>query len=256
MKKNKQINSSNLYTKKEFKMRKRNLLFSIIFVVMLFTTQINAQITIDGDSTDWAGIEIQSYSERNFEGLVPPEAETITNAWMDIKYMKARIEGNKLYYFIKFWEGNSWPNRAEYDATENYDKHRGDFRFLIDVDNDTTTGWNTFKRKYKVHDQSSLGFHNSTGAPNSDAIGGDIAITFSPNLYVAREGGTAPASDLGFNARYYYREDPADYLTTKYDKYFATETLDVDTLNAEIGNQSLLNEKDETDVRYFWSAQA
>ncbi|MEN8193117.1 MAG: T9SS type A sorting domain-containing protein [Bacteroidota bacterium] len=102
-------------------------------------------ITFDGDESDWADLPLLIEAPDNVDGMFPPEVGAVVTDVVDIKEIKAFIEGDNLFFNMKFWGGPAWPNNAyenDHEGTIYYES-RGYYHVLMDIDNDPATGWST-----------------------------------------------------------------------------------------------------------------
>ncbi len=119
-------------------------------------------ITFDGDESDWAGLPVLLEAQDNLDGVFPTEVGAVVSDIVDIKEIKGFIDGDNLFFNMKFWGGPVWPNNAyenDRDGTLYY-ASRGYYHLLIDLDNDVTTGWST--DWYEAH-YTPLGYLISQG---------------------------------------------------------------------------------------------
>ena len=102
-------------------------------------------ITFDGDDSDWAGVPLAVEAPDNVDGMFPSEVGAVVNDIVDIKEVKAFMEGDNIFYYIKMHAGPVWPNNAYENDREGtiYYASRGYYHVLLDLDNDATTGWST-----------------------------------------------------------------------------------------------------------------
>jgi len=102
-------------------------------------------ITFDGDDSDWANVPVAIEAPDNVDGMFPSEVGALVNDVVDMKEIKAFMEGENLFYYIKMWGGPVWPNNAYENDREGtlYYASRGYYHILLDLDNDATTGWST-----------------------------------------------------------------------------------------------------------------
>ncbi|RLD65474.1 MAG: hypothetical protein DRI84_06745 [Bacteroidetes bacterium] len=102
-------------------------------------------ITFDGDDSDWADVPVAIEAPDNVDGMFPPEVGAVVTDIVDIKEVKAFMEGDNIFYYIKMHAGPVWPNNAYENDREGtlYYASRGYYHVLLDLDNDATTGWST-----------------------------------------------------------------------------------------------------------------
>ena len=91
----------------------RTLVITIIALIMLSTATF-AQLIMDGDPSDWDAVPyaVEDWVDGT-EGLYPEEVGAIVTDNVDVKNVKAVVEGNILYWFIQFHGGPAWPNDAK-----------------------------------------------------------------------------------------------------------------------------------------------
>jgi hypothetical protein len=150
-------------------------------------------IFMDGDDSDWANVP---YAVENWidgvEGLYPEEVGAIVTDNVDIKSVKAVVNGNTLFWYLQFHGGPAMPNNAyqgkEYNGVP-INRSRGHFHVLLDLDNNIETGWKT--DWYESH-YTTVGFLESQAFPGSDPIGAELWAEINVKYYY-----TAPHPDSG-----------------------------------------------------------
>ena len=123
---------------------------AFLSLVLLFAGSSFGQIYMDGDSTDWQNEPILINWIDNVDALFPEDVGAAVTDAVDIKHVRAKIVGNVIYVFFRFWGDPAWPNEdtGEHEGTP-VTRARGYYHLLLDLDNDVTTGWNTFH--YEEH---------------------------------------------------------------------------------------------------------
>jgi hypothetical protein len=145
-----------------------HILFIALFVLSLSSSY--GQIMMDGKDDDWADVPVLFNAPNNEDGVFPSEVGAVVSDIVDIKEAKAKVIGNTIYGLLRFWGGPAWPNNAyqnDHDGTIYYET-RGYYHFLMDLDNDATTGWNT--AWYEAH-YTPVGYLISLGTSGQEAIG-------------------------------------------------------------------------------------
>ena len=145
-----------------------HILFIALFVLSLSSSY--GQIMMDGKDDDWADVPVLFNAPNNEDGVFPSEVGAVVSDIVDIKEAKAKVVGNTIYGLLRFWGGPAWPNNAyqnDHDGTIYYET-RGYYHFLMDLDNDATTGWNT--AWYEAH-YTPVGYLISLGTSGQEAIG-------------------------------------------------------------------------------------
>jgi hypothetical protein len=127
-------------------------LLIVVTAVLLLTGMLQAQIILDGDSTDWAQEPTLIEWIENPDGFFPGEVGAITTDIVDIKHVKLKVIDDALYSFKRHWGGPCWPNHAYKDDPNHpgTTQSRGHYHILLDLDNDPSTGWDT--RHYEGHE--------------------------------------------------------------------------------------------------------
>ena len=156
-------------------MKKIVQVFSVLALIVSLTTSLSAQIVVDGDNSDWDSVPVLVSAPDNVEGVVPGG---LFSDRVDVKELKAKIEGNVLYALITFHGGQVWPNEAYYDDAEAKYRHRGYYHLILDLDNDASTGWdNTWYEGSKT----TLGYYIDNGMHGltaDDAMGAEMIVAF------------------------------------------------------------------------------
>ncbi len=153
-------------------MKKIVQLFLMGLLFSFFSTTF-AQIMMDGDDADWAAEPVLVEAPNNEDGVFPTEVGAVVTDIVDIKELKGKVVGNVLLGLIRFWGGPAWPNNAyqnDHDGTI-YMESRGYYHFLLDLDNDVTTGWGT--NWYEAH-YTPLGYLESQAQPGQFPIGAEV----------------------------------------------------------------------------------
>ncbi|MBN1351134.1 hypothetical protein JXJ21_17065 [candidate division KSB1 bacterium] len=165
---------------------------------------------LDGDSTDWMGEPFCSSAPNNQPNYFPAEVFAIVSDNVDIKHVKAKIIDNKIYFFIRLWDGPAWPNFCQRSDGRIY--NRGYYHLLVDLDNDPNTGWNTHWHECHL---TTLGYYNSLGLPNTNPIGAEAYF------------------ELGLRTDYYPPHGDGHALRLE---YFAEDVHEFDS-HADLGNR-------------------
>ena len=134
----------------------------LMALLFSFFTNTFAQIMMDKDDADWADVPILFEAPDNLDGVFPTEVGAVVTDIVDIKEAKVVVVDNVMFGLLRFWGGPAWPNNAyqnDHDGTI-YPESRGYYHFLIDVDNDVTTGWKT--SWYEAH-YTPVGYLESLG---------------------------------------------------------------------------------------------
>ncbi len=131
-------------------------------------------ITFDGDDSDWADRPVLIDAPDNVDGMFPAEVGAVVTDIVDIKEVKAFMEGENMFWFLRFWGGPVWPNNAyenDHEGTIYYES-RGYYHILVDLDNDVTTGWRT--DWYEAH-YTPVGYLISQGVAY-EPIGAEVML--------------------------------------------------------------------------------
>ena len=231
----------------------------ILFVVTLFFAALGtsfAQVTIaiDGDSTDWAQIPVAATALNNLPDYFPDEVGAITSDRVDIKTVKAVIQGNMFFFFIRFQGGPVWPNKAyeeDFNGTPVV-RSRGYYHLNIDLDNNPDTGANT--HWYEAH-YTPVGYYNSQGLPNTDAIGSDGYLEFG-----IQNRWSPPKEDGTYKQVSYasYDISDVDYHTGLGDEQDISNVAvqNPDSSDAMMWQGCGINEITGDSTRYFWAGHA
>ena len=152
---------------------KKPLLFLFMLVVLFSYSNGYSQIFMDGDDTDWVSEPVLFSAPNNEDGVFPAEVGACVSDIVDIKEAKVKVVGNVMFGLIRFWGGPAWPNNAYQNDHGGviYTESRGYYHFLIDLDNDATTGWNT--AWYEAH-YTPVGYLISQAVAGQEAIGAEV----------------------------------------------------------------------------------
>ncbi len=132
-------------------------------------------MTFDGSDADWADVPVALEAPDNVDGVFPNEVGAAVKDVVDIKEVKAKTDGENIYYLMKMWGGPAWPNNAyqnDHDGTI-YDASRGFYKLLLDLDNDVATGWKS--THYEGH-FTTLGYLIDQGVGGQEAIGTEVML--------------------------------------------------------------------------------
>jgi len=230
--------------------------FSLIMLLGFFGLA-NAQFVMDGDSTDWVKEPILVTALDNLQDYFPDEVGAAFSDRVNVKQIRAKIYGNAIYFFIRFWGGPVWPNLAYVKEDPTYGhiiRNRGYYHLMMDLDNNPTTGWNS--HWYEVH-YTPLGYYASQGLPDTDAIGAECYLEMGVS-----GGWSAPHPDGGkVTEVVYYAEDTheIDYQAgtgNGFDMY-QFEVDNPDSNKAKKHSGSLWEKGMGTDsLRQFWAGHA
>ncbi|NOY60254.1 MAG: T9SS type A sorting domain-containing protein [Calditrichaeota bacterium] len=146
---------------------------------LLFTISAHAQINMkmDGDESDWTNDPVLIEAPNNVEGYFPAEVGAAVTDIVDVKEVKAKFVDNRIYFFIRFWGGPVWPNHAQKEVNNDMItlyRNRGYYHIILDLDNDPSTGRNTFE--YYKNWMTPLGYRHLQGEQNTENIGGEIVL--------------------------------------------------------------------------------
>jgi len=231
-----------------------------MFVLFMFLASFGiavAQTTIslDGDSTDWAQMPLSATALNNLQDYFPNEVGAIISDRVDVKDVKAVIQGNVFYFFVRFWGGPVWPNLA---YTEDVDgvtavRSRGYYHLNIDLDNNPDTGANT--HWYEAH-YTPVGYYNSQGLPNTDAVGSEGYLEFG-----IQNEWSAPKGDGHYKQISYasYDISEVDYHTGLGNE---ADICNMEVVNPDSNDAMMWNGARPNDVtpddssRYFWAGHA
>ena len=141
------------------------------------------KIKIDGKSKDWKCLPTLIRARNNLEEYFPAEVKAAVSDRVDVKRVKAFIDGKKgrFYFFFQFWGGPVWPLIYEREIDgQLYVRHRGYYHLMLDLDNDPSTGWDN--RWYEAH-YTPLGYYASQGLRNTRHIGAECMIDLELDAY-------------------------------------------------------------------------
>ncbi|KAA3616348.1 MAG: T9SS C-terminal target domain-containing protein [Calditrichaeota bacterium] len=182
------ITSNLLFSQnEECVMKKVALVLSIVFCMFVLVTPASSQIFMDGDASDWAGIDAVDWVD-NVDGLFPAEVGALVNDIVDIKSVQTTIIGNQIFAKLDFWGGPAWPNNgatSEKDGVT-YNYSRGYYHVLYDLDNDATTGWNV--SWYETH-YTPVGYLESQSVADAVPIGAELMTEWGARYYPEYDGG-------------------------------------------------------------------
>lgn len=173
-------------------MKKVPIIVTILAFMLLFGVAFAENMMMDGDGADWAAVP---YAVENWvdgiEGLYPEEVGAIVTDNVDIKNVKAVVEGNVLYWFIQMHGGPAWPNDAKYREVDGVGvtRSRGYYHVLLDLDNNIETGWKT--DWYESH-YTTVGYLASVGQTGSDPLGAELWVEWGGRYFYP-----PPHSDSG-----------------------------------------------------------
>ncbi len=169
-------------------MRKANWL---LFTLILMVSPGLAQIFLDGNDSDWLAEPLLIESVDNVDGYFPSEVGAAVTDNVDVKEVKAKIVGNVCYFFMRFYGGPAWPNKADQRELGGVpiNRSRGYYDLLIDLDNDVTTGANS--HYYEAH-YTPVGYLASQGIAGQDKIGADSYLEWGCTGYF-----TPPHAEMG-----------------------------------------------------------
>ncbi len=155
-------------------MKKATITF-IAVSLCLVTTSL-AKIVLDGDNSDWTAVPGGVADWVNGEeGLYPEEVGAIVSDNVDIKHVKAEINGNVLYWYMEFHDGPAWPNNVYKTDVEGQEvvTSRGYYHLMVDLDNNVETGW---KNDWYESHYTTVGYLASQGAEGADPLGAEIYL--------------------------------------------------------------------------------
>ncbi len=183
-------------------MKKIALVLCITFCIFTFVTPAFSQIFMDGDESDWAGIDTVKWVD-NVDGLFPAEVGALVSDIVDIREVQGTIVGNQLMSIIRFWGGPAWPNNAASSNKDgvDYPYSRGYYHVLYDLDNDATTGWNV--AWYETH-YTPVGYLQSQNVPDATPIGAELMTEWGARYYPEYDGG-------GIRSMDYWAADYSEY---------------------------------------------
>ena len=150
------------------------IVYYLVIVLLVMVSSVFAQFYMDGKETDWAKEPVLISAPDNTPGGFPEVVKAAVNNAVDVKEVKATIENDIIYTQIKFWGGPAWPNNAYTEVRDGVPsvRHRGYYHLGIDMDNDGSTGANSFW--YEAH-LTPVGYLKSIGVA-VDSIGAEAAI--------------------------------------------------------------------------------
>ena len=156
----------------------KRIVILFLFVPMLWAGPANAQqcVIMDGDDSDWANDPVLIEAPDNIEGYFPDEIGAAVTDIVDVKEVKAKFVGNRIYFYIRFWGGPVWPNHAQkivYNQRISKYRNRGYYFILLDLDNDPTTGRDTYEYDWTL---TPLAYRHLQGEENTANIGGEVAL--------------------------------------------------------------------------------
>jgi hypothetical protein len=171
---------------------KKVLITVTMLGLFLLSTAFAGDMMMDGDDSDWADVPyaVENWTD-GIEGLYPEEVGAIVTDNVDIKNVKAVVQGNVLYWFLQMHGGPVWPNDAKAREVDGVPitRSRGYYHVLLDLDNNIETGWKT--DWYEAH-YTTVGFLASQGDENSKPVGAELWAEWGSKYYYP-----APHSDSG-----------------------------------------------------------
>jgi hypothetical protein len=193
-------------------------------------------MNFDGDDSDWADMPVLVEAPNNEDGVFPTEVGAIVSDRVDIKEVKAKIDGDNIYWSLRMWGGPCWPNNAYQNDHEGtiYNESRGYYHVLLDIDNDVTTGWKT--SWYEAH-YTPVGYLESQAQPGQSPIGAEIMLEWGGRTnddWKVENEGADPFRGL-------------DYWVADYSEYNGETDLGSDYEVANFG----VNQKDSTNLMRF-----
>lgn len=218
-------------------------------------------ITFDGDESDWANIPTLIQKNNNEDGVFPAEVGAIVSDIVDIKEVKAKTDGENIYWYLKMWGGPCWPNNAYQNDREGtiYNASRGYYHILVDIDNDVTTGWNS--GWYEAH-YTTVGYLASLAVEGQNPIGTEVMLEWgartNDDWQVANEG-KAPINNLDYWAADYSEYNGETDLGSDYE-IFNYEVINKDSVTVMHHDGMLLNNSSDDpltmDGQPDWMAHA
>ncbi len=230
-----------------------------VLTVALFlgiSTAAMAQFLMDADSSDWANVPIAATALNNQPNYFPSEVGAAVDDRIDIKEIKAKIVGNVFYFFMKFWGGPVWPNHAYEEDDPTYGhvtRNRGYYHMLLDLDNDPTTGWDSYW--YETH-YTPLGYYHSQGIAHTENVGAECYVQLG-----LKENWSPPKEDGKVKEISYYSEDvhEKDYQTGTGNGYdiFGCQPDSLDTNKTKMRHGAMREtEVGDDTLRRFWGGHA
>ena len=193
-------------------------LLPVLFLIVLVAGSANAQVLLDGDSTDWAGEPVLIDWVNNQDGWYPSEVGAAITDVVNVKQVKAKIQGNAIYVFMRFWGVPAWPNnvdeRTNGTTGETGFRSRGYYHLLMDLDNDPSTGWNT--EYYETH-YTPVGYLRSQGQTQLGAIGSESYVYWGCSYRTSWDGGGV--SSMGYGTADHSEKDYQADTGVAYDIY-------------------------------------
>jgi hypothetical protein len=182
------------------------LSISLFALMAYFGTGWCGNITIDGNSEDWADLPILVEAENNLLDYFPEEVGAAISDRVDVKQVKAFIdvEEDVFYFFIRFWGGPVWPNNAYGPVYYNNNvvvRHRGYYHLMLDLDNDRDTGWNN--HWYEGH-YTPLGYYASQHEPQTKNIGVECVIDLEIDSYWTPPAGNGRVKYVAYGGADYH----------------------------------------------------
>ncbi|MCB9503826.1 MAG: T9SS type A sorting domain-containing protein [Deferribacteres bacterium] len=171
-------------------MKNTKSIFTLFIILIGISKPALAQISLDGDSTDWNAYPAIIEAPDNLQSVFPIEVGAAVTDIVDLKTIKATVISNVLFVYLEFWSGPAWPNNAYHNEHDGiiYYESRGFYNLLLDIDNNANTGWRS--DWYEAH-LSPVGYLISQNYPYS-VIGAEIFLEWyartSDDWKVANEG--------------------------------------------------------------------
>jgi len=171
-----------------------NPIWIVGLLIILFLnnpTLAQQDMKMDGDESDWINDPVLIHDPDNIEGFYPASVGAAVTDIVDIKQIKAKSIGDKVYFFIRFYGSPVWPNyaqKSEFNGVPVY-RHRGYYHVIVDLDNDASTGWDTH---WYIGHWTPVGYRHSLGEENTENIGGEVFFAWQTNM-----GFTVPHPDSG-----------------------------------------------------------
>ena len=159
------------------KMSKIWLISIVISLNLLNPIQAQPAMKMDGNENDWINDPVLIQAPNNIEGFYPANVGAAVTDIVDIKEIKAKLIEDKIYFFMRFYGSPAWPNSAHtstFNGVPVY-RHRGYYYFIVDLDNNSATGWDSFT--YEDH-ETTVAYRHSLGDENAENIGGEAAFNW------------------------------------------------------------------------------
>ncbi|MCB9208829.1 MAG: T9SS type A sorting domain-containing protein [Ignavibacteriales bacterium] len=198
------------------------------------------EIVFDGDDADWTSLPVLLEAPDNLDGVFPTEVGAVVSDRVDIKEVKAKMDGENIFWLLRMWGGPCWPNEAyqnDHDGTV-YPESRGYYHVLLDIDNDATTGW--MSTWYEAH-YTPVGYLESLGQDVA-AIGTEVMLEWggrTNDAWKVENEGASPFRGLDYWAADYSEYDGQTDLGSDYEIFNYSAVLD--STNMMRHNGLLLN---------------